>query len=86
MSIYNKADQLSEWHTYREIRRQLPNDTTPRTVGTQIRQWRLRKGWTQSQLAERLGVSNVSVSLWETDKVHPLYNWEDLIVIGAIVL
>lgn len=36
-------------------------------VGQAIYQARLEKGWSQTQLAVRAGVSTVSVSHWETD-------------------
>lgn len=37
-----------------------------RKIGQFIKTQRLEKGWTQEQLAERLGVTNRSVSRWET--------------------
>lgn len=37
-----------------------------RKIGSFISACRREKGWTQVQLAERLGVTNKSVSKWET--------------------
>jgi transcriptional regulator with XRE-family HTH domain len=39
----------------------------PRT----IRQLRREAGWSQSELAERIGVSKMSVSHWETGRNEP---------------
>ena len=40
-------------------------------IGAFISTCRREKGWTQVQLAERLGVTNKSVSKWETGKCLP---------------
>jgi len=40
-------------------------------IGAFISACRREKGWTQVQLAERLGVTNKSVSKWETGKCLP---------------
>ena len=42
-----------------------------RKIGSFISACRREKGWTQVQLAERLGVTNKSVSKWETGKCLP---------------
>lgn len=36
-----------------------------------LAEWRLEKGLTQQQLADRLGTSDVTVSRWETKKRRP---------------
>ncbi len=42
-----------------------------RTLGQKIRRAREHKGWTQTVLAEELGVSLMAVSAWETDTRLP---------------
>lgn len=36
-----------------------------------LAEWRLEKGLTQEQLAQRLGTSHVTISRWETGKRQP---------------
>ena len=43
----------------------------PESIGAFIREIRREKGMTQEQLAERLGISQRSVSRWETGKTMP---------------
>lgn len=40
-------------------------------LGTNIREYRLKKGYTQEQLAYELGVSSQTVSRWETGTTYP---------------
>lgn len=42
-----------------------------RLTGEEIRSRRLELGWSQAALARRLGVSQVCVSRWETEKRRP---------------
>ena len=44
------------------------NKTIPSLTGNSIRQAREAKGWSISQLAQKLGVSKMSVSRWESEK------------------
>ena len=41
------------------------------TLGEIIRAGRLRREWVQEDLARAVGVRQVSVSIWETDKGRP---------------
>jgi transcriptional regulator with XRE-family HTH domain len=41
------------------------------TTGERIKMLRKRKGWTQDELAKRMGVSRVTIGSWETGKVIP---------------
>ncbi len=43
-------------------------------IGLFLAQARKEKGWTQAELAEKLGVSNRSISRWETGKTMPDYS------------
>lgn len=49
------------------------NETThiALTVGTNLRDARGSRGWTQKQVADQLGVTNRDVSRWENGKVEP---------------
>lgn len=48
------------------------------TLGERIAQARLAKGLTQLQLAEKLGVSRVAVTQWETDTHSPVARLDQL--------
>ena len=40
-------------------------------LGTNIKEYRLKKGYTQEQLAYELGVSSQTVSRWENGATYP---------------
>jgi len=44
----------------------------PRDYAAIVRAKRRGRGWTQAELAARLGLTNVTVSRWEGGKVEPL--------------
>ena len=41
------------------------------TLANQIKQFRMKKGWTQEELAEKVGVSFQAVSKWENERSAP---------------
>jgi transcriptional regulator with XRE-family HTH domain len=41
------------------------------TTGERIKRNRIKVGWTQGDLAEKVGVSQMTVSNWEAGKAHP---------------
>lgn len=43
----------------------------PSKIGQMIRDARLRKGWTQTELATRLNVKQGTVGCWEIDRAFP---------------
>lgn len=43
-----------------------------RRVGARIRRAREAKGWTQTQLAQTMGVADAQVSRWETGRYLPV--------------
>jgi len=54
---------------------------TPRQIGNLIRRARKQRGWSQSQLAERVGVRQGTISLIETG--NPATKLETLLAILA---
>lgn len=40
-------------------------------IGLNIKTFRLRENWTQSQLAEKVGVSRTAISSWEIGRTEP---------------
>lgn len=40
-------------------------------IGEQIKEHRKHGGWTQKELAERLNVSDKTISSWETGRTYP---------------
>lgn len=44
------------------------------TMGDRIKHLRLAKGWTQEQLGDRVGVSRVAVSQWESGETKNIKN------------
>src|SRR5438876_3640956 len=43
----------------------------PKNYAEIVRAKRLGRGWTQGELAERLGMTNVTISRWEKGRVEP---------------
>lgn len=41
------------------------------TIGERIKEQRENKGWTQNELAEKLGITQDSISLWEKNRRIP---------------
>ena len=54
--------------------RSCPVSKQPKTIGQHLRKQRFSLGIRQAEAAQRLGVSKLTLSLWETDKVYPA--WE----------
>src|SRR5437879_702492 len=53
--------------------RGIPIPKEPTTIGGHLRRRRLQLGIFQSEAAKRLGVSMVTLSRWECDKVYPTW-------------
>jgi transcriptional regulator with XRE-family HTH domain len=49
----------------------LQDPTGEMTLGERLREWRLRKGLTQGELAATLGVGQETISKWELGKKEP---------------
>src|SRR5438105_605979 len=53
------------------------NKGIPNNFPEVVRATRIARGWTQADLAERLVVTNVTISRWEKVRVHPSASlWE----------
>lgn len=52
----------------------VPKD--PTTIGGHLRRCRLELKLFQSQVAKKLGVSTRTLSLWECDKVYPVWEYQ----------
>ncbi len=53
--------------------RGIPVPKEPNTIGGHLRRHRLQLGIHQSEAASQLGVSTVTLSRWECDKVYPTW-------------
>lgn len=56
--------------------RSFPISKQPKTIGQQLRKQRFNLGIRQAEVAERLGVSDRTLSLWETDVVYPTWAYQ----------
>lgn len=52
----------------------------PQTIGGHLRKRRFNLGIRQSEAAERLGVSQRTLSLWETDRVYPTWPHQPAVI------
>lgn len=41
------------------------------SLGQRISEYRIKRGWSQFDLAEKVGMSTSSIGMWETDKRDP---------------
>ena len=53
--------------------RSIPVSKQPQTIGEHLRKQRFVRGLRQSEAAKTLGVSTVTLSRWECDKVYPTW-------------
>lgn len=53
--------------------RGIPVPKEPKTIGEHLRRRRLKLGLRQSEVARKLGISTVTLSRWECDKVYPTW-------------
>jgi transcriptional regulator with XRE-family HTH domain len=60
--------------------RSFPVSKEPKTIGEQLRKRRYDLGIRQSEVAQRLGVSKRTLSLWETDIVYPTWAYQSRLV------
>jgi len=54
--------------------RSFPVSKQPQTIGEHLRKKRFDLGIRQSEVAQRLGVSDRTLSLWECDRVYPAWS------------
>jgi transcriptional regulator with XRE-family HTH domain len=60
--------------------RSFPVSKQPKTIGERLRRQRFKLGIRQSQAAQRLGVSQLTMSLWEKDRVYPTWAYQPRLV------
>ena len=60
--------------------RSFPISKEPTTLGEHLKKKRLGVGIRQSEAALRLGVSNRTLSLWETDRVYPAWAFQPRLI------
>jgi DNA-binding XRE family transcriptional regulator len=56
--------------------RSFPIEKEPTTLGQHLKKKRFLAGIRQSEAALKLGVSNKTLSLWETDRVYPAWDFQ----------
>ena len=60
--------------------RSFPIAKEPTTLGEHLKKKRFLAGFRQSEAALKLGVSNRTLSLWETDRVHPAWAFQPRLI------
>jgi DNA-binding XRE family transcriptional regulator len=60
--------------------RSFPIAKEPTTLGQHLKKKRFLAGIRQSEAAQKLGVSNRTLSLWETDRVYPTWAFQSRLV------
>ena len=60
--------------------RSFPISKQPKTIGERLRMQRFNLGIRQAEAARRLRVSQLTLSLWERDKVYPTWAYQPRLV------
>ena len=60
--------------------RSFPIAKEPRSIGEHLRKKRFSTGLRQSEAAEHLGVSCLTLSLWERDRVYPTWPYQPRLI------
>ena len=60
--------------------RGIPVPTQPTTIGGHLRRRRMQLGIFQPEVARMLGVSTVTLSRWESDKIYPTWEFHQPII------
>ena len=60
--------------------RSFPVSKQPKTIGEHLKKKRFDSGLRQSQVAQKLRVSNRTLSLWECDRVYPTWEYHPRII------
>lgn len=71
LPIYERTIRVSRDKYLPSHNRGIPVPKQPQTIGGHLRRRRLQLKICQAEAARRLGVSMVSLSRWECDKVFP---------------
>ena len=76
MPFYERVLHIVRKHVTPVWTRSFPVSKDSTTLGGQLRKKRFSAGLRQSQAALKLGVSNRTLSLWETDRVYPAWAFQ----------
>ena len=60
--------------------RSFPVSKQPKTIGEHLRKQRFKLGIRQSQAAQRLGVSEMTMGLWERNQVYPSWAYQPRLI------
>ena len=60
--------------------RSVPVSKQPKTIGEHLRKQRFKLGIRQSQAAQRLGVSEHTMSVWERNQIYPTWAYQPRLI------
>jgi HTH-type transcriptional regulator / antitoxin HipB len=73
-------------NSYRTQCTRFPRHNLAMSFGTLIKRARRERGWTQAELAERVGIDRSAVSMWERGKQVPANPAQFNAIVGALGL
>jgi DNA-binding XRE family transcriptional regulator len=80
LPFYERVLHIVRKHVTPVWTRSFPISKKPTTLGENLRKKRFSAGLRQSQAAQILGVSNRTLSLWETDRVYPAWAFQSRLI------
>src|ERR1035438_5725476 len=80
LPFYERVVHIVRKHVTPVWTRSFPISKEPTTLGEHLRKKRFSAGLRQSQAAQILGVSNRTLSLWETDRVYPAWVFQPRLI------
>jgi len=80
LPFYERVVHVVREHVTPVWTRSFPISKEPKTLGEHLRKKRFLAGLRQSQAAQLLGVSNRTLSLWETDRVYPAWAFQPRLI------
>jgi DNA-binding XRE family transcriptional regulator len=80
LPFYERVLHVVRKHVIPVWTRSFPISKEPKSLGENLRQKRFSAGLRQSEAAQILGVSNRTLSLWETDRVYPAWAFQPRLI------
>ena len=80
LPFYERVLHVVRKHVTPVWTRSFPISKEPTTLGEHLRKKRFSAGLRQSQATLKLGVSNRTLSLWETDRVYPAWAFQPRLI------